>query len=299
MKRGIFVAPFGELFDPRVSPTLAARAEEAGWDGFFVWDHIHYSPPSLEVADPWVALTAIALATERLTIGPLVTPVSRRRPHKLARETITLDHLSGGRLVLGVGLGSDNHGEFEDFEEVVEPRERAQAARRRPRAPRRALARVLAAAGPAAADPGVDRRALPEPPPAASAPQRWDGLFPIDLPGPDALAELRDGGRRRLDLVVTNPAGTDQAPWEDAGATWGLTGFGRSRRAPRSRRRSTRGRDASQPVARGRRRVAGSSSARSSRSRPRERFRAPSADRAVDGDRRAARGRASAPGASR
>ncbi|HEV2784899.1 MAG TPA: LLM class flavin-dependent oxidoreductase, partial [Solirubrobacteraceae bacterium] len=125
MKRGIFVAPFGELFDPRVLAELAAAAEGAGWDGFFLWDHVRYSPPSLEVADPWIALTAIALATERLTIGPLVTPLARRRPQKLARETITLDHLSGGRVVLGVGLGSDNHGEFEDFGEVTEPRERA------------------------------------------------------------------------------------------------------------------------------------------------------------------------------
>src|SRR5918992_1389007 len=125
-RRGIYLAPFGELADPRRVAALAARAEERGWDGFFVWDHVRYSPPSLPVADPWVALAAIALATERVVIGPLVTPLPRRRPHKLARETATLDRLSGGRLVLGAGLGSDNHGEFEDFEEVVEPRQRAQ-----------------------------------------------------------------------------------------------------------------------------------------------------------------------------
>src|SRR5215216_4869350 len=124
-KRGIFVAPFDELFDPNVVARLAARAEERGWDGFFVWDHIRYSAPTSGVADAWVTLSAIACATERLRIGPLVTPVSRRRPHKLARETVTLDHLSGGRLVLGAGLGSDHHGEFEDFGEVAPPRERA------------------------------------------------------------------------------------------------------------------------------------------------------------------------------
>src|SRR4051794_21885499 len=124
-KRGIFVAPFDELADARVVAGLAERAEERGWDGFFVWDHVRYSPPTSAVADPWVTLTAIACATERVTIGPLVTPVSRRRPHKLARETVTLDRLSGGRLVLGAGLGSDNHHEFDGFGEVAAPRERA------------------------------------------------------------------------------------------------------------------------------------------------------------------------------
>ncbi|MDQ3741178.1 MAG: LLM class flavin-dependent oxidoreductase [Actinomycetota bacterium] len=223
-KRGIFVAPFGQLFDPRVLAGLARTAEGAGFDGFFLWDHVRYSPPSLEVADPWVALTAIALATERVTIGPLVTPVSRRRPHKLARETITLDRLSGGRLVLGAGLGSDNHGEFADFEAVVEPRERA---------------RLL--------DAGLDRLAAhwrefaPSPVQQPRIPvwiaarypnrrpmrraERWDGLFPIDLPGPEAVAEIR-AEVDVADLVVTNPAGTDTRPWFDAGATWCLTGFG-------------------------------------------------------------------------
>ena len=225
-KRGIFVAPFGELFDPRVLAGLAARAEDAGWDGFFVWDHVRYSPPALEVADPWVALTAIALATERMRIGPLVTPLSRRRPHKLARETITLDHVSGGRLVLGAGLGSDNHGELEDFGEVTDAKERA---------------RLL--------DDGLDalsrhwREFAPKPVQQPRIPvwvaARWpnrrpvrraarsDGLFPIDLPGPEALAELRDEVPGGLDLVVTNPPGTDPAPWAEAGATWCLTGFGK------------------------------------------------------------------------
>src|SRR4051812_32069252 len=124
-RRGIFAAPFEELADPRRVADLAAAAEQNGWDGFFVWDHIRYSAPTNELADPWVTLSAIACATERITIGPLVTPVSRRRPQKLARETVTLDRLSGGRLILGVGLGSDHHGEFTDFDETSEPRERA------------------------------------------------------------------------------------------------------------------------------------------------------------------------------
>nr|MBA2629916.1 LLM class flavin-dependent oxidoreductase [Thermoleophilaceae bacterium] len=78
---------------------LAARAEERGWDGFFLWDHITYRPPVRAVADPWITLAAIATATDRLVIGPLVTPLARRRPHRLARETVTLDRLSGGRLI--------------------------------------------------------------------------------------------------------------------------------------------------------------------------------------------------------
>ena len=237
-RRALFVAPFDELADPRRIAELAARAEQRGWDGFFVWDHIRYSAPTREVADPWVVLSAIACATERLVIGPMVTPVSRRRPHKLARETVTLDRLSGGRLVLGAGLGSDNHGEFEDFEDVSEPRERA---------------RLL--------DEGLDKLAAYwggefEPSPlqqpripvwiAARWPKRrplaraarWDGLFPIEMPEPDSLAELvaevrelRDGDLAGFDFVVENPPGHDHAPWEAAGATWCLTGFGQSPRA--------------------------------------------------------------------
>ena len=85
---------------------LAVAAEERGWDGFFVWDHVAYRAPVRAVLDPWVALAAVATVTSRVRIGPLVTPVSRRRVRKLARETVTLDLLSAGRLTLGVGLGS-------------------------------------------------------------------------------------------------------------------------------------------------------------------------------------------------
>src|SRR4051794_39516915 len=124
-KRGIFLAPFDELADARRVARLAARAEERGWDGFFVWDHIRYSAPTRGVADPWLVLAAIACATERLVIGPMVTPVSRRRPHKLARETVTLDRLSGGRLVLGVGLGRGPPRGVTGLGRGSQPRERA------------------------------------------------------------------------------------------------------------------------------------------------------------------------------
>src|SRR5687768_12960225 len=103
MRFGVSVPNFGAYGDARVLAALARDAEAAGWDGFFIWDHLLFGP--VPVVDTWVALTAIALQTERIRIGPMVTPIPRRRLPKLARETVSIDHLSGGRLVLSVGLG--------------------------------------------------------------------------------------------------------------------------------------------------------------------------------------------------
>ena len=229
-RRGLFLAPFDELSDPALVADLAARAEDRGWDGLFVWDHVAYRDPVRAVADPWITLTAVAVATSRLVIGPLVTPVARRRPHRLARETATLDRLSGGRLVLGVGLGSDRTGEFDPdrFGEEGDPRARAALLDE-------GLERLLAYW-----DGEFEPRPLQEPRIPIWVAARWphrrplrraarfDGLFPIDLPGPEALAELvaQVEGRKGFDVVVTNPPGTDPQPWIEAGATWCLTGFG-------------------------------------------------------------------------
>jgi alkanesulfonate monooxygenase SsuD/methylene tetrahydromethanopterin reductase-like flavin-dependent oxidoreductase (luciferase family) len=102
---GVYVPTFGE-YDVETLAEFAAESEVAGWDGFFIWDQLVARPdPQQDLADTTVALTAIALTTDRLRFGPLVTPLARRRPWKLAKEMATLDHLSGGRLVLGVGLG--------------------------------------------------------------------------------------------------------------------------------------------------------------------------------------------------
>lgn len=180
------------------------------------------------MADPWVALSAIASVTETIRLGPMITPLSRRRVQKVARETLSLDHLSRGRLTLGAGLGNVQN--LEPFEEVLDPRERA---------------RFL--------DDGLDRlnqlwggafRPVPVQRPripvwvAANWPHRrpvrrairWDGMFPIDLPGPEALDELAHEIRRAradsedpLDLVVEVPPGADVRPWQAAGATWVLT----------------------------------------------------------------------------
>jgi alkanesulfonate monooxygenase SsuD/methylene tetrahydromethanopterin reductase-like flavin-dependent oxidoreductase (luciferase family) len=233
MKRGLFLAPFDELVEPRLLAELAGRAEDRGWDGIFVWDHVNYRPPVKAVADPWIALSAIACATSTLRLGPLITPLSRRRVHKLARETVTLDRLSGGRLTLGVGLGSDNNNELEQFGEVVDPRERSQLLDQGLEQLRRFWAGEFLP--PPVQQPGIPiwvATRWPHRRPLRRA-ARWNGLFPIELPGPEQLAELADevralrGGDGPFDLVVEIPAGADPAPWEAAGASWVLTGFGR------------------------------------------------------------------------
>src|SRR2546421_10391122 len=96
---------FDDLADPIVAARLAGEAEGAGWHGVFVWDHVRWRAPVRQVADAWITLAAIAGATERVRLGPMVTPLARRRPVKVARETATLDRLSGGRAPLGGGPG--------------------------------------------------------------------------------------------------------------------------------------------------------------------------------------------------
>lgn len=121
MKYGVTVPNFGDCFDPRTLAEMASEAEAASWDGFFIWDHVQFVPTP--TVDPWIALAAIALATERVRIGPMVTPLPRRRPVKLARETVSLDHLSRGRLVLGVGTGAGPW-EWDYLGEEIDPRVR-------------------------------------------------------------------------------------------------------------------------------------------------------------------------------
>ena len=230
VKRGIFVAPFDELSDPRVLADLAARAEAAGWDGFYLWDHMAYDPPVTALADPWIAMAAIACATERVQIGALVTPTPRRRVQKLARETATLDLLTGGRLVFGAGIGGDKGGELSAFGEEMDARERG----RRLDADLATLQRYWDGGllpRPAHRIPIWLAARWPNLKPVRRA-ARFDGLFPIDMESPEQFAELvaavRElrGSLDGYDFVVVNPAGTDEAPWIAAGATWCLTGFG-------------------------------------------------------------------------
>ena len=104
---------------------LGRQTEEAGWDGFFVWDHLAYRDPDADVADPWMALAALAGSTERIRLGVMVCALARRRPWKVARETASLDLLSEGRLCFGAGLGSLGEQEFEAFGEDPDARVRA------------------------------------------------------------------------------------------------------------------------------------------------------------------------------
>ncbi|MBE2314923.1 LLM class flavin-dependent oxidoreductase [Solirubrobacter sp. CPCC 204708] len=227
MKRAIFVAPFGELSEPRVVAELARRTEERGWDGFFVWDHVAYKPPVRELADPWVCLSAVAMVTSRVLIGPLITPLPRRRMHQLARETVSVDRLSGGRLVLGVGIGSETTGEFDParFGEEGDMRERARllddGLERLVRywdgefEPRPVHGRIPIWVG----------GRWPRKKPLARA-AKWQGYFPVETRSPDDVREMAVALGEGFPIIVVNQPDVDPAPWFQAGATWVLTGFG-------------------------------------------------------------------------
>jgi alkanesulfonate monooxygenase SsuD/methylene tetrahydromethanopterin reductase-like flavin-dependent oxidoreductase (luciferase family) len=117
------------MAEPDDLVSLGVAADRAGWDGVFLWDHVFGGPAfPVPMADPWVVLGGLATATERVRLGTAVTPVARRRPQKLARETVTVDRLSGGRMTLGVGLGSPDD-EFTAFGEPGGADQRVRAAR--------------------------------------------------------------------------------------------------------------------------------------------------------------------------
>jgi alkanesulfonate monooxygenase SsuD/methylene tetrahydromethanopterin reductase-like flavin-dependent oxidoreductase (luciferase family) len=126
VRHGIYLPNFGIWGEARAVAETAREAEAAGWDGVFLWDHVDRAFPT-DVVDPWVALAAAAATTEHVKLGALVTPVARRRPWKLARETVSLDRLSGGRLVFGAGLGSAGgaRAEWAAFSEEMDPVVRA------------------------------------------------------------------------------------------------------------------------------------------------------------------------------
>jgi alkanesulfonate monooxygenase SsuD/methylene tetrahydromethanopterin reductase-like flavin-dependent oxidoreductase (luciferase family) len=241
----LWVPLFGELSDPQVVARVAAEAEEAGWDGVFVWDHIRWSESIATAADPWITLAAIATATEQVRLGPMVTPLARRRPTKVARETVTLDRLSGGRLILGVGLGGDQPGgELSRTGEELDARRRADMLDE-------SLA-ILAAAwsGEPVRHHGEhytvdDIQFLPRPVQEPGIPvwtsaltrnlrplrraARHDGVFVVNLEDADQLAEtiaivtdLRGDtvSARPFDVVVGTEPGVDPEPYVKAGATW-------------------------------------------------------------------------------
>ncbi|WP_330323954.1 LLM class flavin-dependent oxidoreductase [Streptomyces pseudovenezuelae] len=245
LRSALWLPLFDDLADPSTVARIAADAEEAGWDGCFVWDQLCWRAPVRQVADPWIALAAIATVTERIRLGPMVTALPRRRPAKVARESATLDRLSEGRLTLGVGLGSDRFaGELSRTGEELDDRRRGRMLDESldvlaaawsgepvrhlgehytvdditflPRPVQRPGVPVWAAGMPGNAKP--IRRAA-----------RLDGFFPANLQHPDQLAEivdaltgLRQGRMASYDIAVGLPLGVDPEPYARAGATWWL-----------------------------------------------------------------------------
>lgn len=246
MRSGLWLPLFEELADPRAVARLAAEAEERGWHGVFVWDQLRWRQPIRHVADPWITLAAIATATEQVMLGPMITPLARRRPTKVARETASLDVLSGGRLILGVGLGADRFAaEFSKTGEELDDRVRGEMLdealeilvtawsgepvthRGRhylvddveflPRPARRPRIPVWTAAFPGHIKPL--RRAA-----------RYDGFFPVGLENADQFAQavaavrgLRGDDTAPYDIAVELSPGSDVAPYAEAGATWWMT----------------------------------------------------------------------------
>ena len=124
MRFSINIPNFGDFADARTVATVAAAVEQAGWDALFVWDHVVHDKRQrrgVPFGDPWMLLTAAALATSRIRLGTLVTPVPRRRPEQLARQVATLDSCSGGRVIFGAGLGGPIEDEFGSFGDTTDP----------------------------------------------------------------------------------------------------------------------------------------------------------------------------------
>ena len=247
MRYGIYVPSYGSYGDPAVLRDLAVEAEDAGWHGFFMWDLITpdaYDPP---VADPWVVLAAIAQATSTIQLGPMVVPLPRRRPAKLALEASTLQSLSGGRVILGLGTGVGW-----DFTRFGESAKRSELAARLDEGA--ALLQALLSGEPVEHS-GTYYQATDVRFPPAEVPV-WtsgfwprkgpirgargaDGLFPqmrdesddFRLPTPAEVRAIRaefvqTGGRSDGDLAIWSPSrsGTPAAAraeeYEQAGVTW-------------------------------------------------------------------------------
>jgi alkanesulfonate monooxygenase SsuD/methylene tetrahydromethanopterin reductase-like flavin-dependent oxidoreductase (luciferase family) len=257
MKRGIFLPPFGPFGEPASLIDLAVTAEKAGWDGFFVWDHLVHRVDG-PYFDAWMALAAIAARTERIRLGPLVTPVPRRRPWKVARETVSVDHLSGGRLVLGVGIGTDHSREFSAFGEPADDRTRAELLDESLDVITKLwMGEPVHHAGPHFHVDGA--RFLPRPLQQPRIPiwcavhwphrtplrraARYDGVVPVGELPPDAVTDLLSEVRRHRTVDgpfdVAIPSWTAIAPAQDydhTGATWWLESFRPDTSLDRARR---------------------------------------------------------------
>lgn len=241
MRRGVHVPNFGPFGSAAAFADLAAAAERSGWDGVFIWDHVVRREGDFDVVDPWVALAAAAATTVRVLLGPLVTPLPRRRPWNVAKAVVSLDHLSGGRMVLGVGSGTPRGPEFPAFGEETDVRRRGDMLDE-------GLAIVRAAwTGEPVFFAGehyrVDRIRFLPPPLRADGIPIWgatevvrgrpvrraaglDGIFPTGVAPAELPAVIDAVGRERVEGgqfdVVTVSEEDDAPTWESAGATWWL-----------------------------------------------------------------------------
>jgi alkanesulfonate monooxygenase SsuD/methylene tetrahydromethanopterin reductase-like flavin-dependent oxidoreductase (luciferase family) len=221
MRFGLSVPPFT---DPADVVRLAVLAEESGWDGFFLWDHLRWDG-RVDVHDPWVLLGAIAQQTSRVRVGPMVTPLSRRRAQVVAKHLTTLDHLSSGRTIFGVGLGDPPDLDFSDFGDepsyVVRARLTDEALD--------LLARLLGDGDEALRPRPVQPRIpvwvagrAPNARPLARA-KRWDGYVPIADPflsPADLAAYVGEHPRGDWDLVAQWTPGVPAQEFEAVGVTW-------------------------------------------------------------------------------
>ncbi|HET6507976.1 MAG TPA: LLM class flavin-dependent oxidoreductase [Baekduia sp.] len=109
--------------DPRALVRLGELAERSGWDGVFVWDNlaVRDGQAPYPVADPWAVMAALAVTTRSVRLGVMVTVLPRRLPAEVARQSVTVDVLSGGRLIFGAGLGSHAEDEFACFGQDPDP----------------------------------------------------------------------------------------------------------------------------------------------------------------------------------
>ena len=235
MRFGVSIPNMG---DPEALVELAAAADGAGWHGVFLWDHVVFVESArLDLHDPWTLLGAMATRTSTVRLGTLVTPLPRRRPWNVAKAVTTLDHLSGGRAVLGVGLGFPPDDEYARFGEAAGDRDRAARLDRALDLVRDVWTGdpVDALDGMALRPPPVQR---PHPPvwvaamsePARRRAARWDGVVPL-LPADDGITLLRPEDVADLvadhhpggawDVVVGLHWEEQPADYDAAGATWG------------------------------------------------------------------------------
>ena len=238
MRYGVSIPPFT---DSATVLALTREAEEAGWDGVFLWDHIQWSV-GMETHDPFVLLGAMARETERVRLGTMVTPVSRRRPWVVAKQMTTLDHLSAGRAVLGVGLGDPQDLDFSDMGDVADPRARAQLLDESLdvidqlwRGPTQHTGEHYAVAGDFLPRPVQRPRpsvwvagVLPNRRPLRRA-RRWDGVVPLAEGGTITPEQLVDylarvpAEEERVepwDVVAGWAEGVPAQEYADAGTTW-------------------------------------------------------------------------------